>query len=455
MMKYTGQKILVVGAGRSGLAAAEKLLRMDAEVFLTDMQPKHKIKGLAELGLDESHLVLEREPDLDAINPSVLVLSPGVSPQLPFIQEALRREIPVWSEVELALRDSQAMVVAITGSNGKTTTTTLVGELARETGKDTIVAGNIGIALSGQVDQLKDGGIVVAELSSFQLEHIDQFRPQIAMILNITPDHLDRHGTVENYAAAKVRILENQTEKDLAVLNWDDPMVRGFAELTNARVMFFSLKEKLDDGICMEGDQIVFKTAKQVTPIIGSNELLLRGNHNIENVMAAVAAARELGVGMAEIAKVLRRFTPVQHRQEIVGEYDQILFINDSKGTNPDSSIKALQSYDQPIVLIAGGKNKGLDMTEFLVEAKKKVKSLVLVGEASAELEKIARELQIPNIILTTGYADCVEKAIAAAVPGDVVLLSPACTSWDMFKSYEDRGELFKELVRKHYSEPD
>ncbi|NLI90780.1 MAG: UDP-N-acetylmuramoyl-L-alanine--D-glutamate ligase [Peptococcaceae bacterium] len=453
-MDYKGKRVLVVGGGKSGIAAAGKLLGMGAEVFLTDMQPKEKLNGLAEVGLDDEHLVLEKEPDINLIQPDLVVLSPGVSPKLAYIQEAAHQGVPLWSEVELALRDSKALIAAVTGSNGKTTTTTLVGELAKETGKDTVVAGNIGIALSSQVDQVGDGGIIVAELSSFQLEFIEQLRVHIAIVLNLTPDHLDRHGTMENYASAKARILENQKEEDLAILNWDDTAVRDFARLTKARVVYISLKEQLDDGICLDGEDIVLKAAKQSTKIICGKELLIRGKHNIENTMASVAAALEMGLGIDQIAKVLRKFEPVKHRQEIVGKFNGILFINDSKGTNPDSSIKALQSYEEPIVLIAGGKNKGLDMTEFLTEAKK-VKSLVLVGQAAEEMEIIAKNLGIKRIIRSTGFEDCVQKAIGEAEPGDVVLLSPACTSWDMFKSYEERGELFKDLVRKHYSEPD
>jgi UDP-N-acetylmuramoylalanine--D-glutamate ligase len=294
----------------------------------------------------------------------------------------------------------------------------------------------------------------VAELSSFQLEFIDKLRVNIAVVLNLTPDHLDRHGNMENYAAAKARILENQTENDLSVLNWDDETVRDFARKTRARVTYFSSRELLRDGICLEGEDIVLRNSGHSTKLHHSKDMLIKGRHNVENAMAAAAAALELGLSPVRISKVLKEFHPVKHRQEIVGKFAGILFINDSKGTNPDSSIKALESYEEPIILIAGGKNKGLDMTEFLTVAKRKVKSLVLVGQAAEEMEAIARKLGIERIIRSTGFADCVSKAIAEAVPGDIVLLSPACTSWDMFKSYEERGELFKELVRKHYSEP-
>lgn len=453
-MNLEGKRVLVVGGGLSGRAAASKLLNMKAEVFLTDMQPMAKLGGIEELGIKDTHLIFEKVPDLAEIKPELLVLSPGVSPNIPFIVEAGQRGIPIWSEVELALRDSQALVIGITGSNGKTTTTTLIGELAKGTARDTIVAGNIGVALSGLVDHLDNQGIVVAELSSFQLELIDKFRVNIAVMLNITPDHLDRHGTFENYAAAKARILENQTKEDLAVLNWDDSLVRAFAPQTKARIVYFSLTDELTTGICLEEDTIVLKTPTLTTRIIHRKDLLLKGNHNLQNVMSATAVALELGMEVDNIVSILRDFTPVKHRQEIVGKFEGILFINDSKGTNPDSSIKALQSYEEPIVLIAGGKNKGLDMTEFMLEAREKVKSLILVGEAAQELEEKAIEVGIKRILRTKTLEDSVQKAIGEAESGDVVLLSPACTSWDMFKSYEIRGELFSQLVRNHYSEP-
>lgn len=454
-MDFYKKRVLVAGAGISGLAAVRLLMAQKAEVFLTDRQPKEKLTGLEELGLDDSYLILGREPDISEIKPELVVLSPGVSPRVPFVAEAGRRGIPLWSEVELALRNSRAVTAGITGSNGKTTTATLAGKLAEATGRDTIVAGNIGIALSDQAGQLDEKGIIIAELSSFQLEFIDKLRVHIAVMLNITPDHLDRHESMEKYAAAKARIFQNQTEEDLAVLNWDDLLVRSFAGKTKARVIYFSVNEKLDQGIFLRGEDIVLQNKGLIQPVINRRELLLKGNHNLQNVMAATAVALELGLELEKIREVLRSFAPVKHRQEIVGRFNDILFINDSKGTNPDSSLKALQSYEEPIVLIAGGRNKGLDMKEFMEEAKKRVKSLVLVGEAAGEMEKAALQAGITNIIKTETFEDCVQKAIAEAVPGDVVLLSPACTSWDMFKSYEERGELFGRLVRKHYSEPE
>lgn len=454
-MDFYKKRVLVAGAGISGLAAVRLLMAQKAEVFLTDRQPKDKLAGVSELGLDDSYLILGREPDISEIKPELVVLSPGVSPQVSYIAEASRKGIPLWSEVELALRNSRAVTVGITGSNGKTTAATLAGKLAKATGRDTIIAGNIGLALSGEAGHLDENGIIVAELSSFQLEFIDKLRVHIAVMLNITPDHLDRHGTMENYAAAKARIFNNQTNEDLAVLNWDDPLVRSFAGKTKARVIYFSVNERLDQGIFLCGENIVRQNGGFAETVIGRRELLLKGNHNLQNVMAATAVALELGLKLEKIRELLRGFAPVKHRQEIVGRFNDILYINDSKGTNPDSSIKALQSYEEPIVLIAGGRNKGLDMTGYMHEAGKRVKSLVLVGEAAGEMEKAALQAGITRIIRTETFEDCVQKAIAEAVSGDVVLLSPACTSWDMFKSYEERGELFGRLVRKHYSEPE
>ncbi|MFA6809222.1 MAG: UDP-N-acetylmuramoyl-L-alanine--D-glutamate ligase [Eubacteriales bacterium] len=453
-MDWTGKKILVVGAGKSGLAATKKLADYNAEVFLYDKKEKEEITELAILTLDNVHLILGKSPDIKEIKPQLVVLSPGVSPKLPFIREAEGKGIPIWSEAELALRDCSALKIGVTGSNGKTTTTILLGELVKKLGKNTVVAGNIGLALSGQTDNLKADDILVAELSSFQLEKIDKLRLNIAVLLNITPDHLDRHGSVEKYAFAKARIFENQTDEDLAILNWDDDFVRSLAKGLKARIEYISLKQPQENGVYLQGDNIVYSRNGKKEKIISKKELLLKGDHNVQNVMAAIASAKQIGLTNLEICEVLKVFKPVTHRQEIVGKYDGVLYINDSKGTNPDSSIKALQAFDEPIVLIAGGKNKGLDLTEFMVEAKKRIKSLVLVGQAADELEKVAEKVGIKKIIRAIDFQDCVCKAIAEAVSGDVVLLSPACTSWDMFKSYEERGELFKKLVRMHYSEP-
>ena len=453
-MEWMNKRVLVIGAGLSGQAAVQKLQGLGSEVFLTDSKTLEQLAGVEELGLDREHLLLGSVPELIEINPELIVLSPGVSPRLSLVQEGISLNVSVWSEVELAMYDCAALCVGVTGTNGKTTTTTLIGELAKRTGRTTVVAGNIGVALSGQVTGLGENSIVVAELSSFQLEFTDKLRLQVAILLNLTPDHLDRHGSLENYLAAKVRIFENQTATDLAILNWDDPLVRDLGAKLKSRVMYFSSTSFLPDGISLSKDQIVYAEKGNSIPIISRKELQLRGTHNLENVMASAAAARELGLSWIDIAEGLRQFKGVEHREEIVGMFEGVLFVNDSKGTNTDAATKALLAFDEPLVLLAGGKNKGLDFHEFMKVVRVKVKSLVLLGLAADEMEQAARDEGVQTIIRATTFADGVQKAIAEAVPGDVVLLSPACTSWDMFKSYEERGELFKELVRSHYREP-
>lgn len=453
-MEWMHKRVLVIGAGLSGQAAVRKLQGLGAEVFLTDSKALEQLAGVEELELDEAHLFLGSVPELAGINPELIVLSPGVSPKLSLVQEAISRNIGVWSEVELAMYDCPALCVGVTGTNGKTTTTTLIGELAKLTGRRTIVAGNIGVALSGQVEGMGENSIAVAELSSFQLEFINKLRVHVAILLNLTPDHLDRHGTLEDYLEAKAQIFKNQTATDLAILNWDDPLVRDLGPKLKSRVIYFSPTSFLPEGISLWHDQIVYAEKRNMIPIISRKDLHLRGAHNLENVMAAAAAARALGLSWTEIAEGLRQFKGVEHREEIVGTFKGILFVNDSKGTNTDAATKALLAFEEPLVLIAGGKNKGLDFHDFMKVVRTKVKSLVLLGLAADEMEQAARDEGVQRIIRATTFEDGVEKAIAEAVPGDVVLLSPACTSWDMFKSYEERGELFKELVRRHYREP-
>ena len=452
-MEWQEKKVTVLGAGRSGQAAVKKLQRLGAEVFLSDQKSREELAGIEELGLDAEHLVLGRMPEWSEIQPELVVLSPGVPPGISFVRETLAAGRPVWSEVELAMQDCAATCVGITGTNGKTTTTTLTGKLAQRTGRPSLVAGNIGLALCGRVENMGKDGIVVAELSSFQLEFIGKLRVNIAIILNITPDHLDRHGSLENYIAAKAWILENQTPEDLAILNWDDPLVRALGSRSKGKVIYFSPSSFLEKGLGLQGDQIVYAERGEVIPILARQELQIRGSHNLENVMAASAAAHELGLSWIEIAQGLREFQGVEHRQENVGTYDGILFINDSKGTNTDAAEKAILAFAEPLVLLAGGKNKGLDFHDFMKVVSRRVKSLILLGQAADEMEDAAKDAGVARILRASSFAEGVELAIAEAVPGDVVLLSPACTSWDMFKSYEERGELFKQLVRRHYED--
>ncbi|MDR1070773.1 MAG: UDP-N-acetylmuramoyl-L-alanine--D-glutamate ligase [Gracilibacteraceae bacterium] len=450
-MELKNKNVLVVGAGLSGLAAARALQKKGARVFLTDRQPAERLSGLADLALPPARLHLGGDPDIARIQPRAVVLSPGVPPDLPFLRAARAAGIPLLSEVELALADCPAYLIGVTGSNGKTTTTALCGALAARSGHKTAVAGNIGLPLCEVTEDLDGDSFLVAELSSFQLETSQTLHPRVAVLLNITPDHLDRHGTLENYAAAKGRIFARQTAADLAVLNGGDPLTRAFAAATAAKVVFFAAAP-IPEGYCLSGGDIVRRREGREEKIIACAELRLRGIHNMENVMAAAAVADEIGVSRAALRETLRAFQPVAHRQEIVGEFDGVAFINDSKGTNPDSALKALGAYDTPIILIAGGRNTGLDMTEFMRAAARRVKYLILTGEAAPELESLARQAGARAVERVPDLAAAVAAAVSKAEAGDTVLLSPACTSWDMFKNYEERGECFKSLVRGHYA---
>ena len=446
-MDLKGKKVLVVGAGRSGLAVSSFLAAKGARVTLTDI----KDAGLLDsAGLPEgTALCLGYYPQVNCANYNLVVVSPGVPLTVEPVAVARELGIPVTGELEIAYVFSQAPFVAITGTNGKTTTTSLVGEIFRGAGQHTLVAGNIGLPLVNEIEQYGPGDVVVAEVSSFQLETSVNFRPRVGVILNITPDHLDRHGNMAGYTAAKARIFVNQGDDDYTVLNYDDPETRLLAGLTNGRVIFFSRKHSLETGVFVRDGIIIASLNGSVIPVLPAAELNIPGAHNLENALAAVACALVMGVGVAPLAETLRQFKGVAHRLEPVAEIDGVSYINDSKGTNPDASIKALESFDAPIVLIAGGKNKGSDFTTFAAKVQERARVLVVLGQCAAEIEAAARGAGCNEIYRAGSFPEAVEIARQAARPGDIVLLSPACASWDMFNSYEERGDLFKELVLK------
>jgi len=439
---------LVIGLARSGVAAAKILAEKGAQVWATDSKLREQI-DLSALAGTEVSIIAGAYPQVADLAPDLLVLSPGVPHTIPPIQEGIELGIPLWSEIELAYSLADADIVAITGTNGKTTTTALTGQLLADAGLRAIVGGNIGKALTLEADNTAPGEIIVAEVSSFQLECIHEFRAKVAVITNITPDHLDRHGTFENYAAVKAKVLENQQAEDWAVLNYDDPLVREMGMQAKGKLLYFSREKDLEQGIILMGEWLVIRDGGREVPVIDRREILMRGGHNLENAMAAAGVAWALGLKPEQISSTLKAFPGVAHRQEFVADIKGVRFINDSKGTNPDASIKALEAFDEPIVLIAGGKNKGCDFTEFMTAARTKVKDLVLLGMAAAELEEAARKVGITRIHRMGSFEEAVDRAAALAVPGDTVLLSPACTSWDMFDSFEQRGDLFKELVRR------
>lgn len=447
-MDLAGKRVLVVGAGVSGQAVCEFLQAKQARVTLTDSRTREQIGQAADLLVRMGiHLVLGDYPPVSQETFDLLVVSPGVPLTVPPVAQAAVSGVPLLGELELACHFARAPIVAITGTNGKTTTTSLTGQMFRDAGYKTLVAGNIGLPLVSEIENYTAGDRVVAEVSSFQLETTRHFSPRVAVILNITPDHLDRHGSMEEYIRAKAQIFAHQKPTDWCVLNYDDPVTRELARDCPSQVIFFSRRHILEKGSFIQNGKIVIVDEAGLREITGVASLRIPGSHNLENAIAAAAAGHAMGLAPGDIARTLESFSGVAHRLEYVATLNGVDYINDSKGTNPDAAIKALEAYDVPIVLIAGGKNKGVSFTEFAEKIKEKVRVLITVGIHGYQIEEAAREQGFTNIFLARDYPHAVQLAYEHAHPGEVVLLSPACTSWDMFKNFEERGELFKKLV--------
>ncbi|HHT63510.1 MAG TPA: UDP-N-acetylmuramoyl-L-alanine--D-glutamate ligase [Clostridia bacterium] len=444
------KRILVIGAARSGCAVARFLWEKGANVTLTDGkradQLGEALKQLQDCSMD---FFLGEEPVIYPGSFHYAVISPGVPLDVPLVEKLRRAKIPLTGEMELAYQYAKSSLVAITGTNGKTTTTSLLGEIFSNAGMPVLVGGNIGIPLVSTVESIPENGVIVAEVSSFQLETIESFRPKAAIILNITPDHLDRHKTMKGYTEAKARIFENQRPSDFCILNHDDPRVRKLAGRSPGKTVFFSQKTQLPRGVFLKNGIITVKMDDDSFNVIGTNDIYIKGKHNLENALAATTAAFCMGVSPEVIGRTLKSFPGVAHRLEFVREVGGVSYINDSKGTNPDSTIKALEAFDQPIILIAGGKNKGSDFTKLAKLIKKKVRSLILVGEAGPVIGKAVAEQGFTEFMAAKDFSETVSLAQRLARPGDVVLLSPACASWDMFNNYEERGDLFKKLVNE------
>lgn len=448
-MEFANKKIVVLGAGISGIAVALILQQENAKVILSDTRTREQLRqNVAPLEKAGVELLLGEQNAALLSSVDYLVLSPGVSVYHPLVEEAGKRGILVMSEIEVAYHLCRVPIVAITGTNGKTTTTTLVGEMFRKAGIQTAVGGNIGEALSQEVRDLLPGSAVVAEISSFQLEGAIDFRPHIAAVLNITPDHIDRHRTLENYRATKEKIFARQTADDFLILNYDDPAVRAMAEKASSQVFFFSRRQELPSGIFLDGKMLRIRWKDQDFQICSIDEMKLFGAHNAENALAACAAAYLYGIQAQDMAAVLKTFAGVEHRIEPVATIGGVTYYNDSKATNPESSIKALEAFAGHIILIAGGRDKNTDLTEFMQLAARKTDALILLGEAKERFAKAAAEQGVQQIHYAADFPAAVKLAGELAKPPQVVLLSPACASYDMFNNYEERGRAFKELVR-------
>ncbi|HEY5537658.1 MAG TPA: UDP-N-acetylmuramoyl-L-alanine--D-glutamate ligase [Acetobacterium sp.] len=446
---------LVIGAARSGVAASELLLNRGESVILTDTRA-------ARIVLEESPQICDYEKNHlfqtvfgTQVSPEIIteideiIISPGVPLTIPIVKAAFEQGVPVIGEVEIAYRLTKTPFIAITGTNGKTTTTTLLGEIFKASGRGTYVVGNIGDPITKYVAKAKEDEIFITEISSFQLETIDTFSPKTAVILNLTPDHLDRHLTMENYLKAKARIFENQKPEDLLILNADDPLVCAIGEKAISRKVTFSYKRALDFGTwCLNGE-IFINDGKQTIFVCKEELLGIVGPHNTMNALAALTAAYFSGVSLSVIVSVLKSFKGVEHRLEMVGCFSGVTYINDSKGTNTSATITALNAVTQPVILLAGGYDKKEDYSDLMALVAKRVKRLIVLGVTADDLTKAAHQNGFTNIKRVETYEEAVAVAKAEAESGDTVLLSPACASWDMFDNYEIRGRVFKELVTR------
>ena len=472
--------MLVVGSGKSGVAAAELLRKKGITFVLFDGNKDLDVTALIEKNpvFAGAEILLGELAPEDMARIDLVVLSPGVPTDLPMVNELRNRQIPIWGEIELAYHFAKGRIIAITGTNGKTTTTSLVGEIMANYFDDVKVVGNIGIPYTSVAADTTEDTVTVAEISSFQLETTHEFAPEVTAILNITPDHLNRHYTFENYGNVKKSITKNQTEDDVVVLNYDDDhtmecyietkesitknqtagdtcvlnyedeVLRRFGETLQTKVVFFSSKRRLEKGLYLDGEDIFYADGTTDTKVINVNELNILGKHNYENVMAAVGMSVSFGVPMDKIVEVLKRFQAVEHRIEYVTEKRGVKFYNDSKGTNPDAAIQGIRAMNRPTLLIGGGYDKQSEYDEWIESFDGKVKKLVLIGQTKEKIAECAKKHGFEDVILCDTFEEAIDTCYANAVSGDAVLLSPACASWGMFANYEERGRIFKEYVR-------
>lgn len=449
-MELQGKKVLVFGSGKSGIGASDLLAKVGAFPVIYDGNAEtdkdavvHKTDGTYQVTVYAGELPKEVQDSLDLV-----VLSPGVPTDLPLVKSFYEQGLPVWGEVELAYRVGDGEVLAITGTNGKTTTTALLGKIMQDARESVFVVGNIGTPYTSKALEMKPNSVTVAEISSFQLETIDEFAPKVSAILNITEDHLNRHHTMEEYIRVKELITENQGTEDVCVLNYEDEVLREFGKHLTPRVVYFSSGRKLDEGIYLDGNKIILKDGEKEIEVVKTEDLKLLGKHNFENVMAAVAMAYYDGVSLDSIRKSICEFTAVAHRIEYVTEKKGVVYYNDSKGTNPDAAIKGIQAMNRPTLLIGGGYDKQSGYDEWIEAFDGKVRYLVLIGQTKEKIKEAAEKHGFHDIILCENLKEAVKVCEEKAQPGDAVLLSPACASWGQFDNYEQRGDMFKEYVR-------
>lgn len=456
-MRLKDKIVLVAGAGKSGIGSVGLLQKSEAKVILYDGNEKLDIEEL-KTKLCESENINASEVDivLGELNDDLCdkldlcVISPGIPLDVPFVEQLKAHNVEIWGEIELAYRSAKGKLVGITGTNGKTTTTALVGEIMKSHFDSVFVVGNIGTPYALMADKTIDTSVTVAEMSSFQLESIIDCAPTVSAVLNITPDHLNRHKTMKNYGDIKMRITMNQKAAQVCVLNYEDEALREYAKEIPCKPLFFSSKRELAEGLYLDGEGNIWcKYNGYDNVLMNVSQMKLVGVHNAENVMAAIAIAMVMEVPMDKIVDTVKNFKAVEHRIEYVTEKNGVIYYNDSKGTNTDASIKAIEAMSRRTVLIAGGYDKGSEFDEWIEAFGDKIKSLVLIGVTAEKIADTAKKYGFENIIFAADLEAAVKAAAREAVEGDAVLLSPACASWDMFKSYEQRGDMFKQYVNE------
>ena len=444
-----GKYVIVAGAGKSGVAATGLLIRNGARVTLYDENTELDKEAVLSdfVGSGNVDIVVGELTDELLGKADLFVISPGIPVDAPFVEKVKKAGIPIWGEIELAYYFSKGKLAAITGTNGKTTTTTLVGEIFKAYSQDSLVVGNIGLPYTRFADSTTENTFIAAEISSFQLETIHEFRPHVSAILNLTPDHLNRHYTFDNYVDAKFRIAENQTDEDYIVLNMDDPEIMKRVDRLKTNICYFSHKNEPEQGAFVRDGKIYVRKDGIEEYVLDVDRIKILGEHNLENVLAAVAISVFMDVPTDIIRDVVYSFKGVEHRIEFVREVRDVRYYNDSKGTNPDAAIKAIKAMKSTTLLIGGGYDKQSDYDEWVDCFPGKVRYLVLIGETAEKIMKCCKNHGFNQVVLVDSLEDAVTFCYTHARPGDDVLLSPACASWDMFRSYEERGNLFKLYV--------
>ena len=444
-MDWKDKRVAVIGLARSGLAAARKLKEIGADPFLSDIRSKEELKDIMPIISDFEYELGEHSGKI--LNNKLIIVSPGVPLDIPILEKAREKEIPIWSELEFGfqlVKDTSSKIIAITGSNGKSTTTSLIHHILKESGKNALLAGNIGLPFTSFPIEKGEYDFIVLEVSSFQLDAIERFKPDIAVLLNITPDHLNRYHTFDAYRSSKLRIFENQTENNFAILNYDDDECKQLNKTGLSKKIFFSVKEKVNEKVWFQDDKIWIKSV-DMTSHLFSNDLPIRGLHNISNAVASSLVGVLCGLKPDQIIAALKSFKGLEHRLEWVAEIDERIFINDSKATNCVSVEKALTSFDKPINLIMGGSDKNENFSSLISLIKKNVINLIVLGETKTQIVRMFKKFV--NTIEVSDLQEAVQTAYKISEPGEYILLSPGCASYDMYNNFEERGKHFKQLV--------